>query len=368
MPPRRRKTPLLTRPMSASSPAPGRTPQSADYSSPEVSADRRVTLRYPHPTARAVWCEAEWNDWRRVPLERDGNGLWSCTSAPLAPDIYEYNLFADGARVLDPQNPLTKNRFTSMVDVPGAEPAAYDMRPVPHGTMHIHWYDSSVAGCPRRMHVYTPPGYETEPSRTYPVLYLLHGAGDNDDGWTRSGRAHCIMDNLIAAGRATRMVVVMPDGHILGCNWKEDRARKLAAFDADFEKHLVPEIERLYRVGRGREHRAMAGLSMGGGQTVAIGLTRPLQYSAYGLFSSGLWPEVAPLLTPALPELRQNPPDTLWVGIGRRDFLFGHCTLLRETLTAAGIPFAYHEDDTGHSWRTWRVYLEHFAPLLFRAP
>jgi enterochelin esterase family protein len=352
--------------MSASPPAPGRTPATGDYRSPEVSADRRVTLRYEHPTAHAVWCEAEWNEWQRVPLQRDANGLWSCTSAPLAPDIYEYQLFADDARVLDPQNPLTKNRFTSLVEVPGPEPAVYDMRPVPHGTVHIHWYDSTVTGAVRRMHVYTPPGYETDRAREYPVLYLLHGAGDDDEGWTRSGRVHCILDNLIDAGVAAPMVVVMPDGHILGRNWKEGRAEKLAAFDADFYTHILPETERLYRIGRTKRARAMAGLSMGGGQTVAIGLTRPEMFGAYGLFSSGLWPEVAPLLTPALLQLRENPPGVLWIGIGRRDFLFGHCALLRETLTGAGIPFAYHEDDTGHSWRTWRVYLERFAPLLFR--
>jgi enterochelin esterase family protein len=352
--------------MSAVPATPGRT--QPDYVSPEVTPDRRVILRYHHPAARSVWCEAEWDNWQRAPLQRDSSGLWCHTSAPLVPDIYEYNLFADGARLLDPQNPLTKNRFTSMVEVPGAEPAAYEMRPVPHGTLHVHWYDSTVTGAPRRMHVYTPPGYETHSAREYPLLFLLHGAGDDDEGWTRSGRAHCIMDNLIAAGGAVPMVVVMPDGHILGSHWKESRATKLAAFETDFYRHIVPEIERLYRVGRNHRHRAMAGLSMGGGQTVAIGLTHPELYSAYGLFSSGLWPEVTPLLAPALPALRQNPADTLWIGIGRRDFLFAHCTLLRETLTGAGIPFSYHEDDTGHSWRTWRVYLERFAPLLFREP
>jgi enterochelin esterase family protein len=204
--------------------------------------------------------------------------------------------------------------------------------------------------------------------REYPVLFLLHGAGDDDEGWTRSGRAHCIMDNLIAAGRAAPMIIVMPDGHILGRKWKEGRAEKIAAFEADFYTHIVPETERLYRVGRAGRDRAMAGLSMGGGQTVAVGLTRPAEYGAFGLFSSGLWPEVTPLLTAALPALRGNPPRVLWVGIGRRDFLFGHCTLLRETLSGAGVSYDYHEDDTGHSWRTWRVYLEHFAPLLFREP
>jgi len=347
-------------------PPPGPAPEPPDYVSPEISPERRVTLRYHHPTARAVWCEAEWNAWQPVPLLPAGGGLWSHTSEPLDPDIYEYKLFADGARVLDPQNTHMKNRFTSLVEVPGTEPALYDFQPVPHGAVHRHWYHSSVTGAIRRMHVYTPPGYETETARVYPVLYLLHGAGDDDEGWTRSGRLHCILDNLIAAGRATPMVVAMPDGHILGRNWKEDRAAKLLAFDADFHQHVVPEVERLYRVGRDRSRRAMAGLSMGGGQTISSGLTRPAFFSAFGLFSSGLWPEVAPRLQTALPALREHPPGVLWAGIGRRDFLYAHCERLRQALSGAGIPFTYHEDDTTHSWRTWRVYLERFAPMLFR--
>jgi enterochelin esterase family protein len=355
--------------MAASPPRPAsRAPQLPDYTSPEVAADGRVTLRYYHETARNVWCEAEWNDWAPVPLRRGPDALWTCTSEPVAPDIYEYNLFADGARVIDYQNPATKNRFTFFAHVPGPEPAIYDARPVPHGTVHRHWYHSAVTGTARRIHVYTPPGYEAETARRYPLLFLLHGAGDDDEGWTRTGRANFILDYLVAEGRARPMVVAMPDGHVFGTKWKEDRATKLRAFVADFYEHLMPEVERLYRVSHERNERAMAGLSMGGGQAICAGLTRPRMFGAFGLFSSGLWPEVTPMLQAALPELRENPPATLWVGIGRRDFLYGHCMLLRETLEAAGIPFTYYEDDTAHSWRTWRDYLQRFAPLLFREP
>jgi enterochelin esterase family protein len=343
-------------------------PQAPDYVSPEVTADGRVTLRYFHPGAGNVWCEAEWNDWKPIPLRLDAEGLWSCASEPLPPDIYEYNLFADGARVIDYQNPSTKNRFTSLVQVAGAQAAAYDAREVPHGTVHVHWYHSAITGAARRMHVYTPPGYEEAAASRYPVLYLLHGAGDDDEGWIRSGRANFILDNLIAEDRARPMVVAMPDGHLFGTNWKEARGTKLRAFAADFYEHVMPEVERLYRVGRERKDRAMAGLSMGGGQTISTGMTRPGTFGAFGLFSSGLWPEVTPLLEAALPELREKLPEVLWIGIGRRDFLYGHCTMLERTLTVAGIPFTRHEDDTGHSWRTWRDYLERFAPLLFREP
>jgi enterochelin esterase family protein len=353
----------------ASSPRPAsQAPSVPDYVSPEVSADGRVTLRYFHPMAHKVWCEAEWNDWAPVLLRRGGDGIRSCASEPLAPDIYEYNLFADGARVIDYHNPATKNRFTFFVHVPGPGPALYEAREVPHGTVHLHWYHSGVAGAVRRMHVYTPPGYETETARRYPVLYLLHGAGDDDEGWIRTGRANFILDNLVAEGRARPMVVVMPDGHLFGTNWKEERGTKIRAFAADFYEYVKPEVERLYRLGAERKDRAMAGLSMGGGQTLSTGMTRPGTFGAFGIFSSGLWPEVTPLFEQALPELREKPPEVLWIGIGRRDFLYGHCTMLCRALAVAGVPFTRHEDDTGHSWRAWRDYLGRFAPLLFREP
>jgi enterochelin esterase family protein len=350
----------LSPPKSAS-----RAPLVPDYVSPEVAPDGRVTIRYYHPAAKTVWCEGEWNDWEPIEMRRDARGLWSCTTDGLAPDIYEYGLFADGARVIDYQNLAAKDRFTSFVEVPGR--AVYEARLGPHGTTHVHWYHSAVTGTARRMQVYTPPGYETEgAARRYPVLYLLHGRGDDDEGWVRTGRVNFILDNLVAEGRARPMVVAMPDGHVLGRDWKERRETKLRVFAADFYEYVMPEVERLYRVGKEPGDRAMAGLSMGGGQTISTGMTRPGMFGGFGLFSSGLWPEVTPLLDKALPQLREKPPEVLWVGIGRRDILYEHCALLRRTLEGAEVPFIYHEDDTTHCWRAWRDYLERFAPLLFR--
>jgi enterochelin esterase family protein len=330
-----------------------------------VSAEGRVTIRYYHPTARAVWCKADWNDWEPVAMRGGPEGIWSFTSEPLPPDLYEYSIIADGALVVDYKNSAAKNRFSSFVHVPG--PRLLEPRDAAHGAVHVHWYPSAVTGTLRRMHVYTPPGYHADAAQ-YPVLYLLHGAGDDDESWVRTGRVNFIMDNLLAGGRARPMVIVMPDGHVLGANWKEHRGTKLRAFAADFYAHVIPEAERLYRVRSDAGHRAMAGLSMGGGQTISTGMTHPGMFSAFGLFSSGLWPEITPLLEEALPGLRQNPPGPLWVGIGRRDFLFEHCALLRRTLDAGGIACTYHEDDTTHSWRTWRDYFERFAPLLFPGP
>jgi enterochelin esterase family protein len=177
-----------------------------------------------------------------------------------------------------------------------------------------------------------------------------------------------ILDRLLAQGRVRPMVVAMPHGHVLGTDWAEDRATKLRVFAADFYEFVIPEVERLYRVGRDPAHRAMAGLSMGGGQTISTGMTRPAMFSAFGIFSSGLWPEITPLLEQALPALLQSPPAPLWIGIGRRDFLYGHCVFLRRMLDVAGLSFIYHEDDSTHDWFTWQDYLERFAPLLFGGP
>jgi enterochelin esterase family protein len=339
-------------------------PQPPNYLSPEVSEDGKVTIRLHHPTAKAVWCEADWKDGEPMAMHRDSTGLWTCTTDPLAPDIYEYSLFADGARVIDTQNRAAKNGLTSLLHVPG--PRAHEARQVTHGTVHLHWYPSEVAGHDRRMHIYTPPGYETGLVREYPVLYLFHGAGDDDSAWTQVGRLNFIMDNLIAEGRVRPMVVAMPDGHVLGRNWKEDRGTKLRAFTAEFYQHILPQAEAFYRVRRESPARAMAGLSMGGGQTISTGLTRPGMFSAFGIFSAGLWPEVTPLLEEAMLDLAQNPPETLWIAIGRKDFVFEHCAQLRTAITAGNVPFTYHEDDSSHTWRAWRDYLERFAPLLFR--
>jgi len=354
--------------MAKSSPKPpARALPVPNYVSPEVAPDGRATIRYYHPKAKAVWCEVEWKDWEPIAMQRDAAGLWSCTTEPLAPDIYEYGLFADGARVIDYQNPEAKNRFTSFLQVRGPGPAVYDPREVPHGTTHVHWYHSAVSGTERRMHVYTPPGYEANAAQRYPVLYLLHGLGDEDDGWVRTGRANFILDNLLAGGRTLPMVVAMPEGHALGNDWADRRAEQMQAFASEFYDHVMPEVERLYRVGRVPRERALAGLSMGGAQTVCIGLTRPEMFSAFGVFSSGLWPELTPMLEKTLPQLRTNPPKVLWIGIGKRDFLYKNCCSLRSYLDLAGTAYTYHEDDTAHSWRAWRDYLERFAPLLFRA-
>ena len=327
-----------------------------DYHSPGVDADGRVTLRYFHPGAQAVWYQAEWNANAPAPLHRQESGIWSATSDPLPPDIYEYSLFVDGIPAADLRNPWGRHRFASLVQVTGLSPAAYDLQDVPHGATHVHWYHSSATGDTRRVHVYTPPGYELTSTR-YPVLYLLHGSGDDDATWIETGRLPWMVDNLIAEGRALPMLVVMPYGHAGGKIWKEDRTKKIALFSQDLHECVLPLIEERYRTLPGAENRAMAGLSMGGGQTICAGLTRPDLFQDFGIFSAGVWPEVDPLLTSALGALRAAPPKVLWIGMGRRDFLYPRCTLLRERLAAAGVPFDYYEDESTHSWRAWRDYL-----------
>lgn len=338
-----------------------------DYTSPEVDAESRVTVRYFQPRAQTLWLQAEWNDLQPAAMHRDAAGLWSITSQRLKPEIYEYSLFADGVPVADGRNPWARHVFASLVQIRGVGPAAWDLREVPHGSTHTHWYASGATGETRRLHVYTPPGYE-EGTERYPVLYLLHGSGDDDASWIQTGRVHWMLDNLIAQGEAVPMIVAMPYGHAGGKVWKEDRARKIALFSADFHEAVIPFVEGRYRTRQEAPNRAMAGLSMGGGQTICAGLTRPDLFKAFGIFSAGLWPEAAPFLRPALGALRACLPSVLWIGIGRRDFLYPRCQELRRELAEAGVPFQYHEDGSSHTWQPWRDYFLRFARLLFRTP
>src|SRR5688572_25398753 len=229
-------------------------------------------------------------------MTRGENGVWTFTSQPVPPGAYRYNINVDGVAVIDPRNPLTSvsnNNVWSLALVPGSE--TFDTKDVPHGAVASVTYYSAPLQRHRRMHVYTPPGYESNNTK-YPVFYLLHGAGDSDEAWTSVGRAGIIMDNLIAAGKAQPMIVVMPAGHTNGptpgmggpAPALTIPAGQPDEFALDFTGAIRPYIEKHYRVRAGREHRAIAGLSMGGGQTLNIAIPNLTDYAYVGVFSSGL--------------------------------------------------------------------------------
>lgn len=338
------------------------------FNSPEVSADNRITIRTYQPRAEKVTLSGEWDGFTKVALIKDEKGVWSITTSPALPGVYDYSLQVDDLTMLDWKNPNVKGGTHNLVEVPGAGPQWYDAQSGPKGTVHVHQYDSRASGSQRRFHVYTPPGYENS-KRKYPVLYLLHGSGDDDSGWTSFfGRANVILDNLIAQNQAVPMIVVMPMGHISVPGKDLARPERDALLERDFLGDVMPLVEKTYRVAKGRSNRAMAGLSMGGGQTVTIGMKHPELFSAYGVFSAGIWENADVSFESAIQAFKasREPNDLLWIGIGKRDFVYERAQALLKRLKQDNIRYIYYEDNAIHSWPTWRDYLHRFVPLLFR--
>lgn len=348
--------------------------------SPEVAPDRMVTFRLAAPKATEVKLNS--GEVQAVlgqatfPLEKLETGVWKVTLGPLPPGIYDYTFEVDGLKITDPASPnVFGNRQGSRgyVDVP-SPPGTYrvdEWRDVAHGTVHTHWYDSKISGARRRLHVYTPAGYETSAAEKYPVLYLLHGSGDNDSHWTLLGQANVIADNLIADGKAVPMIIVMPDGHVLPRTDKPTDAERLqqrTAFGSDLLEHVVPLVERTYRVQAQPASRAIAGLSMGGGQALSVGLPNSDSFAYIGAFSSGIARGADPLST-ALKERAEainREVKLLWVAIGKDDFLIEPNRKFDAELTALGIKHEYHETEGAHRWSVWRRYLGEFLPRCFK--
>ncbi len=351
----------------------GAQPRRAPIESPLVGADARITFRVAAPEARSVALNAPWAGGEQ-PLAKDKDGIWSVTVGPVPPAIYSYTFQLDGVRVLDPHNTAVKRWSggnASLVEVRSFDPSPYDLRDVPHGALHTHYYSSQSGGANRRLVVYTPPGYERDAERTYPVLYLLHGSGDSETTWSEVGKANLILDNLIAAGEAKPMLVVMPNGHPVPWGYRRRgvRSDNTEAFREDLVESAIPLVESLYRARRNREHRAIAGLSMGGGQALhcaAAGLDRFAWVGAFSAATPG--PEQDPAMDAFLadPEGANERLALLWIAIGRDDFLLGRNTSFKERLDAAGVKHTYLLTDGGHSWPVWRDYLARMAPLLFR--
>lgn len=350
--------------------------------SPEVNADRTVTFRFRAPEATAVDLVGEITLGKGLqPMTKGEDGVWTITVGPLPPEIWSYNFRLEGVEVPDPSNPSIKPvppgfPMSSFVEVPGNSPAFYDSRPVPHGDVRIVMYESKAMGVTRFLWIYTPPGYD-ESKVNYPVLYLLHGNGEAQNGWVMNGRANIILDNLIAEKKAQPMVVVMPQGHALQAAGVGPLVRlpgetKMYSerFPKDLLGDIIPLIERRFRVIADADHRAIAGLSMGGGQALTIGLKHPdlfhyvLGYSAAvsEQFMNGeeALKNVLPSAAEANSKLR-----LLWVSCGRQDFLYEANREFAETLKAKGVKLTYRETEGSHVWSVWRNNLDESAPLLF---
>jgi enterochelin esterase-like enzyme len=339
--------------------------------SPEVHPDRSVTFRLFAPKAAEVILMGSPGILEVIkqpkPLKKDDNGVWSLTVGPLPPGFYTYGYAIDGGlRMPDPSNPnLELRRWgpTSLFIVPSTEPAIFEERPVPRGTVHVNFYDSKNLRKSRMFYVYTPPGYESDRQK-YPVLYLLHGNGQTEASWTWTGRANVILDNLLADGKIKPMVVVMPYGHVP----REIKPDPAGPADAlAIEKELMtgvkPLVESKYRVLTDRAHRAIAGLSMGAGQSLSIGLHNLDQFAYIGAFSGGAnraeWEK-------ADPDALNRKLKLLWLGCGTEDFVYNGVKAMDDLLTRKQVKHVFNPSGGGHSWPNWQVYLSKFAPLLFR--
>jgi enterochelin esterase-like enzyme len=355
-----------------------RGPRGPVVVSPEVGTDRKVTFRVHAPKAESVgvFTTDIPGGFEPRPMKKGENGVWQATLGPIDPGTYRYLFNVDGVMIADPRNQAvseSNGNAWSVVHVPGSD--FMDTIDVPHGAVARVYYRSSTLGRTRRMHVYTPPGYEAGTEK-YPVLYLLHGAGDCDDSWTSVGRANFILDNLIAAKKAKPMIVVMPAGHTGPFSFIMPSAPSKggignAQFEDDFQKDLVPYIEKHYRVAAERPSRAIAGLSMGGAQTLNVLVKRPRDFGYVGVFSSGVflvrradWEKEH---KDALGDkAAQAGMKLLWFATGKEDFLLAQTKDTVELFKKHGFSPVLKETTGGHTWINWQKYLNEFAPQLFQ--
>ncbi len=342
--------------------------------SPEVSSDHHVTFRIFAPQASHVTLTGDWLGTAPAPeLSKDDRGVWSITVGPLEPSIYIYSFNVDGMAISDPVNPRIKLRArtsASLVEVQDDTPAFWEPRDVPHGTVEINWEQSKViAGDTRAIWIYTPPGYDRT-SRKYPVLYLLHGSNDTAAGWTMAGNANFVLDNLLAAGKAVPMIVVMPFGHAtpFGVPVPPGGVTNDALFEQYLLKDVIPTVEARYRVLPGRQNRAIAGLSMGGGQSLRIGLGHLELFSAVATFSGAVPGDFETRFAALLKDSKSTNEKVklLWIGCGRQDSLFARSRNLAELLTKYQVRHVFHPTEGVHNYTVWRKYLAEYAPLLFR--
>jgi enterochelin esterase family protein len=344
--------------------------------SPEVHSDRTVTFRFRNPNAKEVLLSRAGST--RVQMLKDEEGVWTVTTDPLEPDFYSYSFVADGVGLIDPSNPgLTPNLLntTSVVHVPGPQSLAWEINDVLRGEIHHNFYRSAVVGDDRDYYVYTPPGYDPNGKKLYPVLYLLHGFSDDASGWSAVGRANVILDNLIAEGKAKPMLIVMPLGYGApeivtrgGPSLRDPslRTRNYDRFRDALFSEVIPQVEKGYKVAKDRNARAIAGLSMGGAESLYIGLNALDRFGWVASFSAGGASEDFNTTFPSLNSSTASQLHLLWIACGTDDRLITPNRQFREWLTSKDIRHTDVETPGAHTWMVWRRNLAAFAPLLFQ--
>lgn len=362
----------------AVAPALGQQPSPPVFT--EVGSDHRITFRFRAPNAKEVSVSID-SMRQPLPMLKEEQGVWSVTTDPLEPDYYGYSFVADGARLIDPTNPLMKPNLLntqSMIRVPGPASVIWEVNDVPHGVVHQHFYRSTIIGDDRHYYVYTPPGYAAGKKTRYPVLYLLHGYSDDASAWTAVGRAHVILDNLIAQGKVKPMLIVMPLGYgapefVLPTKapfavFRDEklRQRNYDRFRDALLQEVIPAVETNYRVAKDRNSRAIAGLSMGGAESLYVGLNAPERFAWIGAFSSGGLDDDFAKSFPTLDSKANSQLRLLWIACGRDDFLIAMNRKLREWLKSKDVRHTEIETAGAHSWQVWRRNLAEFTALLFR--
>jgi enterochelin esterase family protein len=361
---------LLLLSISAYAQTPPATPPPAPIVSPEVHSDNTVTFRLRAPHAAAVNLSLEGT--KAAPMEKDDAGVWTYTTGMLEPDIYGYSFNVDGVGIMDPNNSLMKPNLlnnSSAVHLSGPG-LPWEVRGIPHGEVHHHFYKSDLVGDNRDYYVYTPPGYGVGNTK-YPVLYLLHGYSDDASGWSAVGHANIILDNLIAENKAKPMIIVMPLGYgapevLNRSGIKPDTFRlNTTRFTDTLLTEIIPQVEKEYRVDRRREMRAIAGLSMGGAESLYTGLNNLDKFAYIGSFSAGGLGEDYDTIFPKLDQSANKQLKLLWIACGTEDRLIATNRKFRDMLSAKYIRFTPIETPGQHTWMVWRRNLAALAPLLF---
>ena len=377
--------------------------QGPQVASPDVHADNTVTFNLIAPEAQKVQITGDFLPTQKIKIDgygeydapgvvdlvKNDKGVWSFTSEALKPELYTYNMIVDGVKIIDPLNVYNirdiNNLFSVLLIGGDARTDLYKVNKVAHGTVSKVWYESPTADLTRRVTVYTPAGYETS-GKEYPVLYLLHGIGGDENAWSELGRAAQILDNLIAQGKAEPMLVVMTNGNISqeACPGETSEGFKVPTMmlpktmEGSFETafpDVVKFVEKTYRVKKDKAHRAIAGLSMGGFHSLFISINNPDLFDYVGLFSAAVdqnqpdpngHPEIYADRDTKIDNLFAKNPKLFWIGIGKTDFLYKNNNDLRAYLDGKNHKYTYLETEGGHIWRNWRIYLSEFTPLLFK--
>lgn len=367
--------------------------------SPEINPDNSVTFRLRAPKAVKVQVTGDFLPTQKIEtpfgtfdgpgfadlIEKDG--IWEFTSAPLAPELYSYSFVVDGLMMRDPSNVYMIRDVASVTNVfiiGGGRADLYKVNDVPHGSVTRVWYESPSLKMNRRLTVYTPAGYEQNKSKKYPVFYLLHGAGGDEEAWIALGRTAQILDNLIAQGKAEPMIVVMTNGNageqaapgesVEGFEripGMQQRGMMNGAFEMSFPD-VVKFVESNWRVYKDKKHRAIAGLSMGGYHSLHISKYYPDMFNYVGLFSAAIMPSkdakspVYQNIEEQLAAQFAKKPALYWIAIGDKDFLYQANNEYRALLDSKGYDYEYYETGEGHIWKNWRIYLTEFVPMLFK--